>query len=166
MRRTPRAAFVPTGYATRAYDDASIPIACHQVTTQASLSAAVIAALGLAGAEEVFEVGTGHGYQTALARLAGRVVSTGICRTCPARRATWPRKASATSCSWSATEPGGTGICLVSRARGLRRLPWRAIAAGRPAQDGGTLGRHRRDVSMPSSFVQLPGRHGFPLPEP
>ena len=166
MRRTPRAAFVSAGYATRAYDDASIPIACHEVTTQASLSAAVIAALGLAGAEEVFEVGTGHGYQTALARLFGRVVSTGICRTCPARRATWPRKASATSCSWSATEPGGTGICLVSRARGLRRLPWRAIAAGRPAQDGGTLGRHRRDVSMPSSFVQLPGRHGFPLPEP
>jgi len=78
MRRTPRAAFVSAGYATRAYDDASIPIACHEVTTQASLSAAVIAALGLAGAEEVFEVGTGHGYQTALARLFGRVVSTGI----------------------------------------------------------------------------------------
>jgi len=78
MRRTPRAAFVPADYATRAYDDVSIPIACHQVTTQASLSAAVIAALGLAGAEEVFEVGTGHGYQTALARLVGRVVSTGI----------------------------------------------------------------------------------------
>ena len=77
--RTPRAAFVPAGYATRAYDDAPIPIACHQVTTQPSLSAAIIAALGLAGAEEVLEVGTGHGYQTALlARLAGRVVSTGI----------------------------------------------------------------------------------------
>ena len=69
---------MPAGYATSAYDDAPIPIARHQVTTQPSLSAAIIAALGLAGAEEVFEVGTGHGYQTALARLAGRVVSTGI----------------------------------------------------------------------------------------
>ena len=48
------------------------------MTTRATLSAAVIAALGLAGAEEVFDVGTGHGYQTALARLVGRVVSTGI----------------------------------------------------------------------------------------
>jgi len=46
------------------------------VTTQPSLSAAIIAALGLTGAEEAFEVGTGYGYQTALlARLAARVVS-------------------------------------------------------------------------------------------
>ena len=49
------------------------------MTTQPSLSAAIIAALGLTGAEEVFEVGTGYGYQTALlARLAARVVSMDI----------------------------------------------------------------------------------------
>ena len=81
-------------------------------------------------------------------------------RTWPGRRATWPRKASATS-FLAGDGTGGTGIRLVSRARGLRRLPWRAIAAGRPAQDGGTPSRHRRDVPMPSSFVQLP-REGFP----
>ena len=49
------------------------------MTTQPSLSAAIIAALGLTGAEEVLEVGTGYGYQTALlARLAARVVSMDI----------------------------------------------------------------------------------------
>src|SRR5487761_1439437 len=77
--RTPRAAFVPGAYASRAYDDAPVPIPHGQVTTQPSLSAAMIAALGLSGAEEVLEVGTGYGYQTALlARLAARVVSIDI----------------------------------------------------------------------------------------
>jgi protein-L-isoaspartate(D-aspartate) O-methyltransferase len=46
-RRTPRAAFAPEAYAFRACDDAPIPIPCHQVTTQPSLSAAMIAALGV-----------------------------------------------------------------------------------------------------------------------
>jgi len=79
IRRTPRAAFVPTAYVTRANDDALIPIPRHRVTTQPSLSARIIAALGLTGAGEVFEVGTGYGYQTALlARLAARVVSIDI----------------------------------------------------------------------------------------
>ena len=79
IRHTPRAAFVPTAYVTRAYDDGPIPIPHHQVTTQPSLSAAMIAALGLTGVEEVLEVGTGYGYQTALlARLAARVVSIDI----------------------------------------------------------------------------------------
>ena len=59
IRHTPRAAFVPAAYITRAYDDAPIPIPHQQVTTQPSLSAAMIAALGLTGTEEVFEVGTG-----------------------------------------------------------------------------------------------------------
>lgn len=79
IRRTPRAAFVPGDYASRAYDDAPVPIPHGQVTTQPSLSAAMIAALDLKGAEEAFEVGTGYGYQTALlARLAARVVSIDI----------------------------------------------------------------------------------------
>ena len=65
IRRTPRAAFVPAVCVTWAYDDAPIPIPHHQVTTQPSLSAAMIAALGLTGTEEVLEVGTGYGYQTA-----------------------------------------------------------------------------------------------------
>lgn len=79
IRYTPRAAFVPAAYADSAYDDVPVPLPHGQVTTQPSLSAAMIAALGLTGAEAVFEVGTGYGYQTALlARLATRIISVDI----------------------------------------------------------------------------------------
>ncbi len=71
-----RAQFVPAEHRERAYRDEPIPIAHEQVTTQPSLSAAMIEALALAGNERVLEVGTGPGYQTALlARLAERVSS-------------------------------------------------------------------------------------------
>lgn len=76
IRSTPRAAFVPTTFADIAYADQPIPIPHDQVTSQPSLSALMIAALGLAGGEKVLEVGTGYGYQTALlARLAAQVIS-------------------------------------------------------------------------------------------
>ena len=79
MRRTPRAAFVPAACADRAYDDGPVPIPHHQVTTQPSLCAMMIAVLRLDGTQQVLEVGTGYGYQTALlARLAARVVSIEI----------------------------------------------------------------------------------------
>ena len=53
-----------------------IPIGFGQVTTQPSLVARMVAALGLAGSERVLEVGGGLGWQTALlARLAGDVWS-------------------------------------------------------------------------------------------
>jgi protein-L-isoaspartate(D-aspartate) O-methyltransferase len=72
----PRAGFVPPAYSGRAYRDEPIPIGHDQVTTQPSLVAAMIQALTLQGSERVLEVGTGHGFQTALlARLAGRVFS-------------------------------------------------------------------------------------------
>ena len=75
----PRAAFVPPMAAEQAYADEPIPIPHGQVTTQPSLSAAMIDALGLTGAERVLEIGTGYGYQTALlARLATGVVSVEI----------------------------------------------------------------------------------------
>ena len=52
-----------------------------KVTTQPSLSATTVAALGLTGEERVLKVGTGYGYQTALlARLAVQVVSIEIWR--------------------------------------------------------------------------------------
>jgi protein-L-isoaspartate(D-aspartate) O-methyltransferase len=76
MRRVPRAAFVPLDQVEVAYHDAPIPIPHGQVTTQPSLSAIMIEALGLAGTERVLEVGTGYGYQTALlAQLASFVTS-------------------------------------------------------------------------------------------
>ena len=72
----PREAFVPARYAAMAYADEPIPISHGQVTSQPSLVAVMVAALGLAGTEKVLEVGTGYGYQTALlARLADQVIS-------------------------------------------------------------------------------------------
>jgi protein-L-isoaspartate(D-aspartate) O-methyltransferase len=76
LEGVPRAGFVPPEEADRAYRDVPVPIPHGQVTTQPSLVAAMIAALALEGWERVLEVGTGHGFQTALlARLAARVFS-------------------------------------------------------------------------------------------
>lgn len=76
VRSVRRAAFVPPEHVAGAYLDEPIPIPHGQVTTQPSLSARMIAALGLTGREQVLEVGTGFGYQTALlATLAGFVTS-------------------------------------------------------------------------------------------
>jgi protein-L-isoaspartate(D-aspartate) O-methyltransferase len=75
-RRVPRAGFVPPDLVARAYVDEPLPIPHGQVTTQPSLIAKMIEALELRGAEKVLEVGTGHGFQTALlAELAGVVWS-------------------------------------------------------------------------------------------
>jgi len=76
FRAVPRALFVPAEAGGQAYLDEPIRIPREQVTTQPSLIAAMVAALGLTGGERVLEVGTGLGFQTAiLARLAGEVVS-------------------------------------------------------------------------------------------
>jgi protein-L-isoaspartate(D-aspartate) O-methyltransferase len=72
----PRADFVPAAYGRYAAADAPIPIPHDQVTTQPSLVARMVEALELTGDERVLEVGTGHGWQTALlARLAREVFS-------------------------------------------------------------------------------------------
>lgn len=76
MRRVPRSEFVPPDLAARAYLDQPLPIPHGQVTTQPSLVAKMIEALGLAGSEHLLEVGTGYGFQTALlAHLSGFVWS-------------------------------------------------------------------------------------------
>jgi protein-L-isoaspartate(D-aspartate) O-methyltransferase len=72
----PRVAFVPPEHADLADVDVPIPIPHEQVTTQPSLVARMVEALGLSGDERVLEVGTGYGWQTALlARLAREVFS-------------------------------------------------------------------------------------------
>src|SRR6266508_1227594 len=74
LRSVPRAGFVPAELAAEAYLDEPLPIPHSQVTTQPSLVAKMVEALELAGSERVLEVGTGHGFQSALlARLAGFV---------------------------------------------------------------------------------------------
>ena len=76
FREAPRAAFVPPQHVAQAYVDAPLPIPNDQVTTQPSLLARMVEALGLSGEERVLEVGTGYGFQTAvLARLAAHVWS-------------------------------------------------------------------------------------------
>jgi protein-L-isoaspartate(D-aspartate) O-methyltransferase len=71
---TPRERFVPLGSAGVAYRDEPVPIPHGQVTTQPSLVAQMIEALGLAGSESVLEVGTGYGWQTALLASMARTV--------------------------------------------------------------------------------------------
>jgi protein-L-isoaspartate(D-aspartate) O-methyltransferase len=76
LRSVPRAGFVPAGLARKAYLDEPLPIPHSQVTTQPSLVAKMVEALELGGSEQVLEVGTGHGFQSALlARLAAFVWS-------------------------------------------------------------------------------------------
>jgi protein-L-isoaspartate(D-aspartate) O-methyltransferase len=76
LHEVPRANFVPPNLIERAYLDLPLPIPHGQVTTQPSLSAKMIEALGLSGSERVLEVGTGYGFQTALlAHLSGFVRS-------------------------------------------------------------------------------------------
>jgi protein-L-isoaspartate(D-aspartate) O-methyltransferase len=76
FRAVPRARFVPPAATHQAYVDEPIRIPHGQVTTQPSLIARMVAALGLAGSERVLEVGTGLGFQAAiLALLARHVVS-------------------------------------------------------------------------------------------
>jgi protein-L-isoaspartate(D-aspartate) O-methyltransferase len=71
LAEVPRDAFVPSEFTGDAYRDRPLPIPHDQVTTQPSLIARMIAALGLEGDEGVLEIGTGYGFQTALlARLA------------------------------------------------------------------------------------------------
>jgi protein-L-isoaspartate(D-aspartate) O-methyltransferase len=76
LRGVPRTAFVPIELARRAYADEPLPIPHEQVTTQPSLVARMVEALDLRGDEQVLEVGTGYGFQTALlSRLARSVWS-------------------------------------------------------------------------------------------
>jgi protein-L-isoaspartate(D-aspartate) O-methyltransferase len=74
LRSVPRAGFVPADLAGQAYEDKPLPIPHEQVTTQPSLVARMVEALGLAGSERVLEVGAGYAWQMALlARLCGFV---------------------------------------------------------------------------------------------
>jgi protein-L-isoaspartate(D-aspartate) O-methyltransferase len=66
FRAVPRAGFVPSELADRAYVDMPLPIRHDQVTTQPSLVAKMVEALALQGPEKVLEIGTGYGFQTAL----------------------------------------------------------------------------------------------------
>ena len=74
IAKLPRALFVPYELAAGAYLDDPVAISHRQVTTQPSLVAKMLEALGLRGQEKVLEVGTGYGYQTALLAMLSREV--------------------------------------------------------------------------------------------
>jgi len=74
VRAVPRADFVPHSAVRVAYLDQPVPIPHDQVTTQPSLVARMVEALGLAGSEHVLEIGTGLGWQTALLASLARSV--------------------------------------------------------------------------------------------
>jgi protein-L-isoaspartate(D-aspartate) O-methyltransferase len=65
---------VPPEHRGDAHTDVPIPIGLGQVTTQPSLVARMVAALGLDGGERVLEVGGGLGWQTALLATLAREV--------------------------------------------------------------------------------------------
>jgi protein-L-isoaspartate(D-aspartate) O-methyltransferase len=182
---TPRAGFVPAGHAAQAYADRPLPIGHGQVTTQPSLSALMIAGLGLGGGEQVLEIGTGYGYQTALlARLAAHVVSIEI----------WPDIAAQARRRLRAQ---GIGNALVVTGDGTQGYPARApydavlVSAAFPQvppplavqlRVGGRLvqpvgpggyeqvvlferrpeGLHQLRLLTSASFVRLHGQFGFP----
>lgn len=76
MSEIPRHRFVPPHLADRAYDDAPLPIGEGQTISQPFIVAQMTQALRLSGTENVLEVGTGSGYQTAiLCHLAREVVT-------------------------------------------------------------------------------------------
>ncbi len=74
MERLPREYFLGDKYAANAYDDNPLPIGMGQTISQPYIVALMTQRLELSGGEEILEIGTGSGYQTALlAELAERV---------------------------------------------------------------------------------------------
>ena len=79
MRTTPRELFVPPNLRASAYDDTPLPLARQQTISQPFIVARMSELLRLRGDENVLEIGTGSGYQTAvLARLASHVFSAEV----------------------------------------------------------------------------------------
>ncbi len=77
IRNTPRHIFVDEALASRAYENTALPIGYNQTISQPYIVARMTEALLEGGPlDNVLEIGTGCGYQTAiLAQLAGRVYS-------------------------------------------------------------------------------------------
>jgi protein-L-isoaspartate(D-aspartate) O-methyltransferase len=74
IETVPREVFMSTGFESRAWEDAALPIECGQTISQPYVVGVMTAALQLTGREKVLEIGTGSGYQTAiLSKLSRRV---------------------------------------------------------------------------------------------
>ena len=185
MRDVQRAGFVPAEEVHRSDVDEPVPIGHGQVTTQPSLVATMVEALGLRGPETVLEVGTGYGYQTALlARLASFVWSV----------ERWPDLAVAARANLEAAGITNVEVIVGDGTLGLpERAPFDAVIiaaahrhvppplveqlapSGRLVQPVGPGGHEdvvlfakrddrlvRRRMLVPTRFVRLHGVHGYP----
>ncbi|MCB8822105.1 protein-L-isoaspartate O-methyltransferase family protein [Microvirga rosea] len=74
MELVPREVFAPRRFTDLARTDIALPLPCGQTMTGPRTVAAMLLALGVAPGQNIFEVGTGTGYVTALlSRLGGQV---------------------------------------------------------------------------------------------
>jgi len=74
--KTPRHDFVAEVLRHRAYEDGPLPISCRQTISQPWIVARMTELLRLEAQDQVLEIGTGSGYQTAvLAQLCKKVIS-------------------------------------------------------------------------------------------
>ncbi len=74
MEKIDRGLFVDGVFASRAYEDVPLPIACGQTISQPSIVGLMTQAAQISPRDHVLEVGTGSGYQAAiLSQLARRV---------------------------------------------------------------------------------------------
>src|SRR5689334_1371480 len=62
----PREQFLPQDLQRVAYDNRALPISMGQTISQPLMVAVMTQALALTGREQVLEIGTGSGYQTAI----------------------------------------------------------------------------------------------------
>jgi|SRR5580658_696131 protein-L-isoaspartate(D-aspartate) O-methyltransferase len=74
MRSVARHRFLPPEFAEHAYDDGPLPIGESQTISQPYMVALICEVAELTGAEKVLEVGTGSGYQAAVAANLARSV--------------------------------------------------------------------------------------------
>jgi protein-L-isoaspartate(D-aspartate) O-methyltransferase len=86
MRDVPRHLFVPPGYSARAYEPYPVPIGEGQTISQPYIVGFMTQILRLQETDRVLEVGTGSGYQAAVAaKLAAEVYSVEILESLAAR---------------------------------------------------------------------------------
>ncbi len=71
MREVPRHRFVPAHHHDLAYDDTPLPLGWGQTISQPYIVAAMLELARIAPGDNVLEVGTGSGYQTALLSALG-----------------------------------------------------------------------------------------------